>query len=266
MSFLPTFRTDISGGRLIDRGELLRSNDDGHHALVAADTAARVGEHVSASPWQHAIRASDATRFDAVALNPQPLPPRAGLAGAPAHIDDYCGTRIPLPLPPVPPAPLGGLLKSLAALVSDPSHAAQRGKSRLDAQLPAQRLAADGRPAPTRRQQMEAALLRQSSLAELQRQAHELSDDHGLRATMTGLFGVDPGQADAPPRKEPTPPHWMFTDPARPSQPAAAEAPERELASMNLQTAASQREQAEHVATSMRDRLDALLAAMAARV
>lgn len=53
-------------------------------------------------------------RFDAVALNPQPLPPRsATLVASRLLDDDWCGT-VPkrLPVPP-PPEPWAGVLQSL---------------------------------------------------------------------------------------------------------------------------------------------------------
>jgi hypothetical protein len=56
-----------------------------------------------------------ASRLEQVALNPQPLPPKASFGGALASevLDDWCGT-VPKRFPPVPPQPLGGGLLDTA--------------------------------------------------------------------------------------------------------------------------------------------------------
>jgi hypothetical protein len=56
-----------------------------------------------------------ASILDQVALNPQPLPPKASFGGSLASevLDDWCGT-VPKRFPPPPTPPLGGGLLDTA--------------------------------------------------------------------------------------------------------------------------------------------------------
>ena len=98
------------GGTITFCGEPLRPPQREADAFVSADDVERHADHAVASPWTGAMSAPSAAGLaQMVALNPQPLPPREVGIGALKHADDFCGTRVPMRLPPpVPPTPRDG--------------------------------------------------------------------------------------------------------------------------------------------------------------
>lgn len=84
-------------------GEPLHPHDEAREQLASAQDLARHTGHAAASPWAGAMASPGAERLEQMSLNPQPLPPREVGIGALERIDDFCGTRVPLRVPPPPP-------------------------------------------------------------------------------------------------------------------------------------------------------------------
>jgi hypothetical protein len=99
---------------------------------VDAQGLQRHAADAAASPWASAKASPGAERLEQMSLNPQPLPPREVGIGALERIDDFCGTRVPLRVPPPPPpTPLGAGLSLQPNVLSSASNE-RGGASRID--------------------------------------------------------------------------------------------------------------------------------------
>jgi hypothetical protein len=112
-------------------GKPLQPADESAKQLASAQDLARHGNDAVASPWASAKSSPSAERLDQMALNPQPLPPRLVGIGKLERIDDFCGTRVPLRVPPPPPpTPFAAGLPMQADALS--VRAERSGASRID--------------------------------------------------------------------------------------------------------------------------------------